>query len=124
MGLFAAMLTFILFAMARNFWEIMPAQLLLAFSWACLYVGSLRQLTDNNEEKATAVGILNSTMSLSMIFGAIIGSIVLLFTGYRGTLLVAACFAAMSWTYWNLSCRMKSRKPGCNEGEPEQALAQ
>jgi len=114
-GLLSSMVTFILFAAARDMWQIMPAQILLAFSWACLFVGSLRELTDNNEEKATAVGILNSIMSMSMIFGAIIGTFVVLYTDYRGTLRVAACFAAASWLFWTLRCRFRGMRGRAGE---------
>jgi len=106
LGLLASMLCFFIFSLAQNMWEIMPTQLLLAFSWSCLYVGSIRELTEKNVERATAVGVLTSIMSLSMIFGAAIGTVVVLFTDYRGTLLAASFITFVGLIYWHFfGCR-------------------
>jgi len=107
-GLVASVLSFFLFSLARNMWHIMPMQVLLAFSWACLYVGSIRELTEKNEERATAVGVMSSIMSLSMIFGSIIGTLVILITdSRRGTLLSAALISSVALIYWELVGRMR-----------------
>jgi len=108
LGLLASTLTFFLFALAQNMWHIMPMQVLLAFSWACLYVGSIRELTEKNEERATAVGVMSSIMSLSMVFGSIIGTIVILLTdSRRGTLIAAGLIASVSLIYWELLGRRR-----------------
>ncbi len=104
-GLWVSMVCFFLFALVKNMWEIMPLQVLLAFSWACLYVGSIRELTDNNRERATSVGVFSSMMSLSMIFGAVIGTIVVYFTDYRGTLIAAGLITMLSIIYWHVESK-------------------
>lgn len=72
-GFIGSVVTFISFALCRNFWQLLPFQLLLAVSWSCLYVGSLKYLFEHNEERSTAVGVFNSTLSLSGIVGALLG---------------------------------------------------
>ena len=107
LGLLGSVVSFILFSLATNMWHIMPMQILLAFSWACLYVGSVRELVDENEERATALGVFSSVMSLSMIFGAIIGTAVIFFTeSRRGTIVAAASISAIALAYWHIyGCR-------------------
>ena len=72
-GFVGSVLTFISFALCHSFWQLLPFQVLLALSWSCLYVGSLKYLIEHNEERSTAVGVFNSTLSLSGIVGAILG---------------------------------------------------
>jgi len=72
-GLYGSVLTFISFALCVNFWQLLPFQVLLAFSWSCLYIGSLKYLIEHNPERSTAVGGLNSVLSLSGIVGAVLG---------------------------------------------------
>ncbi|MEO0084512.1 MAG: MFS transporter [candidate division WOR-3 bacterium] len=94
-GLYLSALTFIIFALCRNFKQILPFQILLALSWSCLYLGTLKYLVEHNEERATAVGIFNSIMSFSGIvgplFGGVIGSL-----GYRSVMISAAGLTLLS----------------------------
>jgi MFS family permease len=76
LGLYGSVLTFVSFALCRNFKQLLPFQVLLAFSWSCLYLGSLKYLIEHNPERSTAVGLLNSTLSLSGITGAALGGVV------------------------------------------------
>ncbi|MCX7784760.1 MAG: MFS transporter [candidate division WOR-3 bacterium] len=94
-GLIFSATTFIIFALCRNHWQILPFQVLLALSWSCLYLGTLKYLMEHNEERATAVGAFNSLMSLSGIVGPIIGGIVGSF-GYRSVMLSAAILTLAS----------------------------
>ena len=94
-GLAASAVTFLVFSMMGSYWEIIPAQVLLASSWACMYVGSLRYVMDKNEEKATATGILASTMSISGILGPILGGLAATVTGFRGAMVIASLLAAV-----------------------------
>jgi MFS family permease len=73
MGFYGSVLTFLSFALCVNFWQLLPFQVLLALSWSCLYVGSLKYLIEHNPERSTAVGGLNSVLSLSGIVGAALG---------------------------------------------------
>ncbi|MCK4614452.1 MAG: MFS transporter, partial [Thermoplasmata archaeon] len=72
-GLLLSVLVFFLFFSATVWWQFLPMQLLLAGSWSFLYVGSLKYVTEQNVERATATGMLHSIISMSMILGAIIG---------------------------------------------------
>ncbi len=73
LGLILSSLTFLSYGFAASIWMILPIQVMLAASWSFLYVGSLRYLTDNNREKATATGLLNSSIGISAFLGPLIG---------------------------------------------------
>jgi DHA1 family quinolone resistance protein-like MFS transporter len=74
MGLASSALTFLWFAVVTDFIQVLPTQILLGFSWACLYVGALKYVTERNEERATASGLLTSVMSISGMIGPIIAA--------------------------------------------------
>jgi MFS family permease len=95
-GIGASSVTFALFAMTNHYWEIIPAQVLLASSWACLYVGSLRYVMEKSEEKATATGLLAGSMSLSGIIGPLLGGFTAAAIGFRGAMLVASAMAIVA----------------------------
>ncbi|MCU0852564.1 MAG: MFS transporter [Thermoplasmata archaeon] len=88
-GLVSSALTFFTFTLAGNYWEIIPSQVLLAFAWASLYVGSLRYVMDRNKEKATASAMLSSTMSISGILGPMLGGVAATAMGFEGTIWIA-----------------------------------
>ncbi len=93
-GLIASFITFSGYALSKNWQVVIALQVLLGFSWANLYLGSIKFLLENNAEKATATGILNSIFGLSGIIGPIIGGLVLFF-GLR-TLLYFSAILALS----------------------------
>ncbi len=95
-GLGSSALTFFTFTLVGSYWEIIPSQVLLATAWACLYVGSLRYVMDRNAEKATATGILSSTMSISGILGPVLGGLAATAFGFKGTIMIATVMAAAS----------------------------
>lgn len=95
-GIGASSVTFLVFALTNHYWEIIPAQVLLASSWACLYVGSLRYVMDKSEEKATATGLLAATMSISGILGPLIGGFTAAAIGFRGAMMVASAMAVVA----------------------------
>ncbi|MGQ9587751.1 MAG: MFS transporter [Thermoplasmata archaeon] len=95
-GLASSALTFFTFTLVRSYWEIMPSQALLATAWGCLYVGSLRYVMDRNKEKATATGILSSTMSISGIVGPVLGGVAAMSLGFKGTIGVASAMAVVA----------------------------
>ena len=74
-GLLLSSLTFLSYAFTSNVWLIIPVQAVLATSWSFLYVGSLKYLTDRNPEKATATGLLNSSIGISAFIGPLIGGV-------------------------------------------------
>jgi len=89
-GLLLATATFFSFTLAQNFLHLLPMQVLLACSWASMYVGSLLYLMKNNVEKATSSGILSSVINISQVFGAFIGgAISQAFNNFRATMYLA-----------------------------------
>jgi len=100
-GLIGSALTFLSFTVAQNFPQMLLTQVLLGFSWATLYVGSLQFIVDRNPETATAGGILGSVLSISSILGPIIGGVLSAGGNYLLPMYVAAgmCIAAFA-AYW------------------------
>ncbi len=96
-GLGSSALTFFTFTLAGSYWEIIPSQLLLAFAWACMYVGCLRYVMDRNAEKATVSGILSSTMSISGITGPILGGVAATAFGFKGTIWIATAMSVLAF---------------------------
>ena len=95
-GLVSSALTFFTFTLARSPWEIVPSQVILAFAWASLYVGSLRYVLDRNKEKATASGLLSSTLSLSGIIGPVLGGISATIFDFKGTIAIATIMSLVA----------------------------
>ncbi len=91
-GLFLSVVVFIAFGLARSFWQVIPVQVVLAFSWSCLYLGSLKELLRTNPERATVAGVLQSVLSLAAVLGALLESVTGVF-GYRTVMFVAAGLA-------------------------------
>ncbi|MEO0108326.1 MAG: MFS transporter [candidate division WOR-3 bacterium] len=94
MGLYASIITFLGFALCHNYRQIIPLQVLLAFAWSALYVGSLQYLIETNPERASVAGIFNSTLSLAGIVGALVGGAVASF-GLPAVMLNAAVMAVL-----------------------------
>lgn len=93
-GLILSSLTFFFYAIITNIWEMLPVQVLLATSWAFLYVGSLNYLTSRNSEKATATGLLNSSIGISAFLGPLLGGAFMSFvTNYRYLMLFSSVVA-------------------------------
>jgi len=81
-GFILSAITFYSFTLASNPLQFLPTQILLAFSWSLLYVGSLKLVLEKNIEKASATGLLKSTLSLAAILGPISGGILSQYFGY------------------------------------------
>ena len=109
LGLIGSAITFASFPLARNVLEVLPSQVLLGFSWACLYVGSLKYVTDNNDDRSTASGLLTSIMSLSgaigPIFAAVIYSII---PGYVPIMFFAVFMSILSFAIFWYNTHKKS----------------
>lgn len=95
-GLGSSAATFFTFTLVGSYWQIIPAQILLATAWGCLYVGSLRYVMDRNKEKATVTGLLSSTMSVSGILGPVIGGIAATAYGFQGTIGIATAMSIVA----------------------------
>jgi len=107
-GLLMSSVTFFIFTLAGDFWQILPMQVLLGISWSLLYVGGLRYLMDRNVERATASGLFDSVLSLSSIIGPFLATVVVAFGSYRTTMYFASVFAFASLFLFLLSRRQKS----------------
>ncbi len=95
-GLLLSVVTFIIFAICRNYKQILPVQLLLALSWSALYLGSLKYLMERNVERSTSIGIFNSLSGLSGIIGPILGGLAGNF-GYRAVMILAAAMSLVGF---------------------------
>jgi hypothetical protein len=91
-GLIASSVTFLGYGIAPNWHIILFFQIILGFSWANLYLGSVKYLLENNIEQATAIGFLNSIIGLAGILGPLIGG-ALSFLGMRALLFGSASLA-------------------------------
>jgi len=91
-GLLLSILVFIAFGLATDFRQVIPIQLVLALSWSCLYLGTLKQLMRTNPERSTAAGMLQSVLSLAAVCGALLEGVTGNF-GYRTVMFVAAGLA-------------------------------
>jgi MFS family permease len=105
-GTGASSVTFFLFTQASSYWEIVPIQVLLAGSWACLYVGSLRYVMDRNKEKATVTGLLSSSISVSGIIGPLIGGFGAAALGFTGVMFIASGMAVAAFVIFIIELRL------------------
>lgn len=96
MGVLASAAAFLGFGLATNLWVILAFQVVLGYSWANLYMGSVKYLLENNTEQATAGGILNSLIGLSGIIGPLLGGAVAL-AGIKTMILASAALACLAY---------------------------
>ena len=108
-GLIASSITFFVFTLAQNFYQLLPIQVLLGCSWSCLYVGSLLYLMQRNVERATCAGMLDSVISLAGVAGALIGGTISELFGFGATMYTAAALAATGFCLFRTSNRKGSR---------------
>ncbi len=73
-GLIVSSITFFSFTLITDFYMFLFTQVLLGISWAFLYAGSVRYITERNPELGTASGLLNGVISLSQIAGPMIAT--------------------------------------------------
>jgi MFS family permease len=101
-GLIASAASFAWFPFATNIIEILPSQVLLGFAWAMLYVGALKYVTENNEERSTASGLLQSMLSLSGIIGPILAAVIYtIWPSYAPIMFFAMAMSLLSYgLFW------------------------
>lgn len=109
-GLLGSFATFVLFLLAKDFWSMFLTQIVLGFSWATMYVGSLKFITEENAEIATAGGWFNSVTSLSSIVGPILGGFVAT-AGYDLTFDAAAGCALAALAVFLVTARPSRGRP-------------
>lgn len=95
-GLIASAVTFFGYGISPNWYVILFFQIVLGFSWANLYLGSIKHLLENNVEQATATGFLSSVIGLAGILGPLIGGAIS-FLGLRALLFCASSFAFLAF---------------------------
>ena len=108
-GILVASITFMLFALATNFYQILVMHALIAISWSSMYVGSLNYLLECNDEKATVTGMLNSAFSLAGVIGPLLGGITAHLFGYRVVMYNAAVLALVAFVVFVVLSRDKGR---------------
>lgn len=101
-GLFLSIIVFTTFGLANRFEQVIPIQILLALSWSCLYLGTLKQLLRFNPEKSTATGILQSVLSMAAVLGALLEGITGAF-GFRTIMFAAAGMAVLGTLVYSIS---------------------
>lgn len=107
-GLLASAITFAWFPLARDIVEILPSQIALGLSWACLYVGALKYVTENNKDRSTAAGLLSSILALSGVIGPIIAALIYTFwPGYAPIMFFAMAMSLISFGLFWLSNRRR-----------------
>ncbi len=94
-GFIMSILTFPSYTLATVYYEIVPAQIMIALAWSTLYVGSVKYVMERNDEKGTAAGLLQSALSISAILGAVLGGIVAQLFGYHGCMYIATAIATV-----------------------------
>ncbi|MBN2621551.1 MFS transporter [candidate division WOR-3 bacterium] len=95
-GLIASAVTFLGYAVIPHWEFLIFLQALLGFSYANLYLGSMKELLEHNEERSTVTGLLNSIIGLSGIIGPLIGGLVA-FLGLRAMLYFSSGVAMVSF---------------------------
>ena len=89
-GLVLSALTFASFAFVENAYQLLPLQAPLGVSFACLWLGSMKEVLEHNVERATATGLLNASMNLSSVAGPLLGGVIAFYVGFRGTMFFAS----------------------------------
>lgn len=110
-GLLSSAVTFGMLMLATNIVDVLPSQVVLGFAWSCLYVGSLKYVTERNEERSTASGLLQSIIAISGIIGPVIAAILYaIWPSYFPILLNALVMSIVSFAVFELSCPKAPRQ--------------
>jgi MFS family permease len=81
---------FLSYALATSYLQLVPVQVLLALAWSSIYVGALLLLLKKNQERATATGVLFSTLAVAAAVGPTLGGVVSELWGFQ-TLMLVSC---------------------------------
>lgn len=105
--------TFGAFLLASSVWHFLLLQPFLALSWACLYMGTLKYILDHmGEERATATGLLQSSIQLSNVVGPIVGGAIAFAVGVRATFAFAVVMSVAALAAFALELALqRSRDP-------------
>jgi len=115
-GLLTSGLAFFSFTIIQKFPLFLLTQILLGFSWANLYVGSLRIMLDRNKERATAAGLLNSSISLSSLMGPLLSLVIIQLlpdSSFEGPMYLAFAASIGAFIFFLINMRrMRDRSEG------------
>lgn len=89
-------ITFYLYSISSQTWQFLVAQIFIALGWSSLYVGALKAVLDENLERSSVAGFLNSTIYLSTIVGSLIGGLIAEELGYVYCLYFGAFLSFLS----------------------------
>lgn len=101
-GLVLSGLTFWSFTLVRDAYQLLPLQVPLGVSFACLWLGSMKEVMEHNVERATATGLLNASMNLSNVAGPIAGGLIAAAFSFRATMWFAAGMTAIAFALFLL----------------------
>ncbi len=100
-GLALSAFSFFYYSLCKSYLWIIPGMILTGIAWSFLYAGSLKEVTERNRERATASGLVQSSISLGNILGPLIASIIVSLTGnYRITMHFAAVITVFAYLYY------------------------
>ena len=102
-GLILSSIAAFSFIIVGSFPLFLITQIVLGLSWANLYVGSLRSMLMKNRERASSVGLLNSSMSMSGLLGPLLAlTIVELLPDipYEAPMLLAGISGFLAFVYY------------------------
>jgi MFS family permease len=81
-------------------------------AWATLYVGCLKFVTERNEERATAAGLLASTTTLAAILGPLAGGVISAAFGYSAAMYAAAGMCGLALLTYVMATRTDRQAVG------------
>jgi MFS family permease len=103
-GFGSSAITFVWFILAADFFQLILTQILLGLAWATMYVGALKYVTEKNEERSTASGLLQSILSISGVFGPIYAAILFtIWPFYEPIMLFAALMSVLALVLFYLN---------------------
>ncbi|MGA1821935.1 MAG: MFS transporter [Thermoplasmatota archaeon] len=109
-GLIATSAAVFSFTLIQTYPLFLATQVVLGFSWAMLYVGALRYMLESNPERATAAGLLNSSISFSSLMGPLISIVIVALMptiSYEGPMYVAGIASVTAFVIFVISARMR-----------------
>ncbi|MEM0351135.1 MAG: MFS transporter [Archaeoglobaceae archaeon] len=89
-------IAFYLYSISSQIWEFLFAQFFIAFGWSSIYVGALKMLLNENVERSSVSGFLNSTINLSTVIGSIFGGFIAENFGYKSCLYFGAVLSFLA----------------------------
>jgi MFS family permease len=83
------------YVLPRNYFEVIPAQIIIALAWTTLSVGAMGLLTERNDEKAQVIGLFSSTRGFAQIAAPLIGGVITQYWGYNALMAFSGTITLM-----------------------------